>query len=137
MRLASSSTLGAVERDTALWLLAERAVLTRAICCELRGEVTYGGRRSRAALGHLVRWVQANFPEVTPHPAGGIDQMIVPDGCEATMREIQAGAQVGDALVMLCTADRPSEAAQDEASIRKHLTTYWIEHPDPIDIPWR
>ena len=58
MRLVSSSILGAVEEDRAVRLLAERAVLTRAICCELRDEnPDPGSGRSRTALGFLVEWI--------------------------------------------------------------------------------
>ena len=140
MRLVSSSIPGAVERDTALRLLTERAVLTQAVCSELRdGDTEYFGRRSRTALAHLLEWIQANLPEsvrIEPHAGDGLDQMIVPDGCQAIFREIHAGAQVGEALFMLFTADNSHDADEDRATIRECLTSYWREHPAPIAVEW-
>lgn len=142
MRLVGSSIPGAVDRDTALRLLAERAVLTRAICCELRDEnPNHSGRRSRSALAHLCEWIQTNLPEsqkqgLDAHAADGLDQMIVPDGCQAIFQEIHAGAQVADALAMSWTADNSRELDDDLQRIRKCLTTYWSEHPAPIAVEW-
>jgi hypothetical protein len=135
MRLVSSSILGAVEEDRAVRLLAERAVLTRAICCELRDEnPDPGSGRSRTALGFLVEWIRAKNlgPFTVSGVRDGLDQMVVPDGCQAIFREIEAGAQVGEALSMLSSADSPREWDGDVEKIRKCLTTYWREHPVAI-----
>ena len=90
LRLVESSGPGDVERDTAVRLLAERAVLTRAICRELEeASGKFAGRRPSIALTLLLQWIWQNFPEcvrVEPHPSDGIDRMIVPDGCEALSR---------------------------------------------------
>jgi hypothetical protein len=140
MRLVRSSIPGAVERDTALRLLAERAVLTRTVCCELRdADLQHADRRSQTALSLLLIWIQENLPEsvrVEPRPEDGLDQMIIPDGCQAVLREIRAGAHVGEALFMFLTADTSVQADQDRALIRERLTAYWREHPVQIAVAW-
>ena len=136
MRLIRSSVPGAVERDKAVRLLTERAVLTRMVCRELRdADIDSFDRRPRTALSFLLRWIHENMPDsvhVEPHSADGIDQMIVPDGYQDILEEIRAGAQVAEALFMLETADNSLQADGDRAIIRERLTAYWAKHPAPV-----
>ena len=138
MRLVRSSVPGAVERDQAIWLLAERAVLTRMVCCELR-DADIGGncRRPHVALSQLLRWINENlgkFVRIEARADDGIDQMVVPAGYEQLLVEIRAGAQVCRALFMLSTADTSAQAEGDRAVIRKRLAAYWLQHPLPVVI---
>ena len=110
MRLVQSSEPGAVERDNAIHLLTERAVLTRMVCFELLDIVHRRSvdRRVHTALSLLLAWVHENVPgsvRVEPHPADGINEMTIPAGYEKIVEEIRAGAQVGEALFMYYTAD--------------------------------
>jgi hypothetical protein len=153
MRLVGSSHPGDVERDAAVRLLAERAVLTRAVCRELvdAGD-RFAERRQCVALAFLLRWIAENLPESLrfqsaagslcqrePHPSDGIDRMVVPEGCDDLLQEIRDGAQVADALAMLLTADNSLQARGDEAVIRDRLAAYWARHgaavraPSPIE----
>jgi len=139
MRLAGSHNSDDVDRDTAVRLLAERAVLTRTLCRELL-DVSKGfaSRRPCVALSLLLGWVQQHLPQsvrVEPHPADGLDAMVVPDGCRDLFEEIRDGAQVGEAFFMLLTADTSSQARGDEAVIRDRLTAYWAAHPSPAYAP--
>ena len=70
-----------------------------------------------------------------PHASDGIDSMFVPDDCRELLREIQDGAQVGEALFMLLTADNSLQADGDQATIRKRLDDYWAKHPSPASAP--
>lgn len=149
MQLVESSHPGDVERDTAVRLLAERAVLTRTICREL--EESPGGfadRRPCVALGFLLHWIVEHLPESfqfraaagnvcqrEPRPSDGLDQMAVPAGCEVLLDEIRDGANVGDALAMLLTADTSTQASGDEAKIRERLSVYWAKHAIPVRAP--
>lgn len=63
MRLVGSSIPGAVERDAGIYLLAERAVLTRAVRHELQESDGFLSRRPLVALGLLLRWIQDKFPK--------------------------------------------------------------------------
>lgn len=142
MSLVGSSNPGDVERDTAVRLLAERAVLTRALCRELSESIGgFGSRRACVALSFLLRWIVENLPESfqfraaagnlcqrAPRASDGIDLMAVPAGCENLVQEIREGAQVGDALAMLLTADNPVQSTGDEAVIRERLAAYWASH---------
>lgn len=138
--LAESSQPGAVDRDRAIYLLTERAVLTRSICQELRDAASndFDGRRISVALGLLLRWVNENLPQsvrVEPHPSDGIDQMVVPEMCQELLQEIRAGAEVGEALFMLYTADTPSQARGDRERIKERLENYWAKHASPVYSP--
>jgi len=149
MRLVGSSYPGDVERDTAVRLLAERAVLTRAVCRELlEAGGGFADRRPLVALAFLLRWIQENLPESLliqpavggpyqrePYPGDGMDRMVVPDGCQDLLEEIRDGAQVAQALFMLMTADTPTQARGDEAVIRERLTAYWARHASPVRAP--
>ncbi len=149
MSLVESSHPGDVERDTAVRLLAERAILTRAVCRELaESGGRFGDRRPCIALSFLLRWIIENLPESfqfraaagnlcqrEPRASDGIDRMVVPHGCEGLLQEIHAGAQVGDALSMLLTADNSIQAAGDEAVIRARLTAYWANHGAALRAP--
>lgn len=138
MRLVRSSVPGAVERDQAIRLLAERAVLTRMVCCELRdADIGDNCRRPQIALFQLLRWINENlgkFVRIEARGDEGIDQMVVPAGCEQLVVEIRAGAQVCCALFMLFTADTSVQAEGDRAVIRKRLAAYWSLHPLPVAI---
>jgi hypothetical protein len=107
MRLVGSSTPGAVERDSALVLLVERAVLTRMLCTEAQDHFSKLSRRPDAAFGFLLGWIDRKFPNRSrgPYAADGIAEMVVPKGCEPLMEEIRAGAEVAKAYEMLQTAD--------------------------------
>ena len=138
-RLVNSSQPGAVERDHAVQLLAERAVLTRALCRELLdSDGRFNHRRPSIALSLLLQWVARNLPEsvrVEPHPADGIDSMVAPDDCQELLREIRDGAQVGEALFMLLTADNSLQADGDRAVIQKRLSAYWANHSSAAAAP--
>jgi len=138
--LVESSQPGAVDQDRAIYLITQRAVLTRSLCQELRDAASndYGGRRPGVALGLLLRWVTENMPEsvrVEPHPADGIDQMVVPEMCQELLQEIRDGAAVGEALFMLFTADTPTQARGDKERIAKQLESYWTKHANPVYSP--
>jgi hypothetical protein len=149
MRLVESSNPGDVDKDTAVQLLAERAVLTRAICQELRdGSGNYAERRPCVALGFLLRWIQTHLPESfrfrnaaggigerEPRPSDGIELMVVPEGCDDLLEEIRDGAPVGDGLAMLLTADNALQARGDEAVIRERLEAYWAKHAKTVRAP--
>jgi hypothetical protein len=149
MRLVESSNPGDVERDTAVRLLAERAVLTRAVCRELvECSGGYAERRPCVALFFLFRWIHENLPESLevhaaagnvylrePRASDGIDRMAVPPGCEELVQEIRDGAQVGDALAMLLSADTPSQVRGDETAISDRLTAYWAKHATAVRAP--
>jgi hypothetical protein len=149
MQLADSSHLGDIRRDTAVRLLAERAILTRALCRELAdSQGRFADRRPCAALGFVLRWIGENQPECLqyraaagnlctrePRPSDGLDRMVVPAGSESLLQEIRAGAAVGDALAMLLTADNAVQSSGDEAAIRDRLTAYWTLHAAPVRAP--
>jgi hypothetical protein len=137
MRLVESSEPGAVERDNAIHLLTERAVLTRMVCFELVDIVHRRSvdRRVHTALSLLSAWVHEKMPgsvRVEPHPADGINEMTIPAGYEKLVEEIRAGARVGEALFMYYTADTSYQADQDWASVQERLAQYWAEHRVPI-----
>ncbi|MCU1268367.1 MAG: hypothetical protein JWM21_4685 [Acidobacteria bacterium] len=138
-RLVNSSKPGEVERDHATRLLSERAVLTRMLCRELLdSNVQFNTRRSGTALSILLRWVGQNLPEsvrVEPHPSDGIDRMAVPDDCGELLREISDGAQVGEALFMLLTADNSLQADGDRTTLRRRLDAYWTNHASAAPAP--
>jgi hypothetical protein len=137
--LVKSSKPGEVERDHAVRLLTERAVLTRSLCRELLdSDDRFDARRPRAALSLLLQWVGQNLPasvRVEPHASGGIDSMVVPDNCQELLQEIRDGAQVGEALFMLLTADNSLQADGDQATLRKRLDNYWANHTSPVAAP--
>ena len=149
MRLVESSNPGDVDRDTAIHLLAQRAVLTRAVCRELsESSRGYADRRACVALSFLLRWIQENQPESfrflsaagtmgerEPRASDGIEDMVVPAGYEDLRSEIRSGARVGDALCMLMTADNPTQARGDEDEIRNGLASYWASHGTPVRAP--
>jgi hypothetical protein len=127
------------ERTTAVRLLAERAVLTRAVCRELldaNGELD--ACRPAMALNMLIDWVRRNLPgsfHGEPHPQDGLDQMMVPAGCEDLFLEVREGAEVCLHLAMLYWADTPSQALADKARIRDSLAAYWASHPSTVRAP--
>ena len=136
MRLVQSSEPGAVERDNAIHLLTERAVLTRMVCFKLLDVVhrRLVDRQIHTALSLLLA-VHENMPgsvRVEPHPADGINEMTIPAGYEKIVEEIRAGAQVGEALFMYYTADTTYRADQDWARVQERLAQYWAEHRVPI-----
>lgn len=137
--MVKSSKPGEVERDHAVRLLTERAVLTRSLCRELLdSEDRFDARRPRAALSLLLQWLGQNLPgsvRVEPHASDGIDIMVVPDDCRDLLREIEDGAQVGEALFMLMTADNSLQADGDQATLQKRLDDYWANHASPAPAP--
>jgi hypothetical protein len=138
MKLVSSSEPGAVERDAAIGLLVDRAILTRMVCVELRdGDVAFAHRRSRQALGQLLFWIgnhQREWMRGEPGADESIDQMRVPSGYEPLLEEIKAGAKVCNALFRLFTADNGLQAESDRAGITKYLASYWQHHPAPVRV---
>lgn len=126
---------GSVDRDNAIQLLGERAVLTRAVCLELReSQNELAGRRPCAALSLLCRWIMANCKEsvrVEPNCVDGIEAMAVPKGYEALLEEIREGSCVGDAFCMLLTADTPTQQQGDEQRLLDRLQAYFSKYPSP------
>ena len=140
MRLVASSETGAVDRDEALHLLTERALLTRTVCRELLdAQGSYGRRRPRTALLSLLIWVQENFPQsvvIEPHAGDGIDAMTVPEDCQELLQEIRDGANVCECLFMLTTADTSSDAEHDREHIHSALDRYWKNRGEVVNSPW-
>ena len=135
MKLVRSSVAGAVERDQAIRLLTERAVLTRMVCRELL-ESDLGGadRRPETALYQLLRWIndnQAAHIRVEAQADDGIDHMVVPDDYQDLVAEIRNGAQVCKALSLFMTADNQLQGDSDRALIRDRLAAYWERHHSP------
>ena len=128
-----------VDRDVILRRLAERAVLTRAMCRELldsKGQFT--SRRVATALGILLRWIHETLPEsvrIEARPGDGLDQMIVPHDYRELLEEIRDGALVGQKLFWLLTADSLLDFKTDESILRESLETYWAKHPSPASAP--
>jgi hypothetical protein len=98
-------------------------------------------RSANLLTGVRIQWVRENLPESfrirtaaggvserEPRASDGIDRMVVPAGCEDLLQEIRDGAQVGDALAMLLTADNSLQSQGDEAVLRDRLATYWANH---------
>lgn len=149
MSLIEPTALGGVDWGTAVRLLTERAVLTRAVCREItEAGDKFGEWRQCVALGLLFRWIEENLPEALryqaasgalcqrePRASDGIDRMVVPLGCEGVRQEIRDGAEVGDALRMLLTADTPLQARGDEAVVREKLAAYWAKHGTAVRAP--
>ena len=124
-------------RDKALHLLTERAVLTRAVCRELKDSGgNFYGRRPGAAFALPVQWVQLTFSESNA-PLYGLDAMVVPEDCEDLLREIRDGAEVCKALGMLFTADHTWEAESDSKAIAERLDAYWEAHGQIVTPPGR
>jgi hypothetical protein len=149
MSLVESSNPGDVNHDAAVRLLAERAVLTRAICRELleAGE-KLAGRRPLMAMSLLLRWIVETMPECLefraaagnvrqrePRPSAGLEEMVVPPGCEALLQELRAGADVGETLWLLSTADNMAQQRGDEARLRELLAAYWDRHGTAVSAP--
>ena len=138
-RLVNYSKPSEVERQQAVRLLAERAVLTRAICRELlESDGQFSDRRSSTALSLLLQWIAHNLPQsvrIEPHPSDGIDSMAVPADCSEVLREIRDGALVGEALFMLSTADNSLQADGDRARLRTRLDAYWTNHASAAPAP--
>jgi hypothetical protein len=138
MKLVHSSEAGAVERDAAIGMLVDRAVLTRMVCIELRdGDGGFAHRRSRRALYQLLHWIthhQAAWVHGEPGAGDGIDHMVVPDGYQPLLEEIKAGAKVCYALFRLFTADTGLQAESDRTAIKKQLDSYWQNHVMPVSV---
>lgn len=133
MRMVRSSVPGATDRDHAIRLLTERAVLTRMVCRELKdGDGLGNDLRPQTALFILSRWIGDNLPDsvqVEPCPDDGIDQMSVPDGYAELVAQMKSGAQVGKALFMLLTADNRIQHESDHENLKRALAAYWAKHP--------
>jgi hypothetical protein len=134
MRLVQSSIRGAVERDQAIHLLTERAVLTRMVCSELLDELGSDSRRlptSQTSLFKLLQWVRQNLPDCVqgePYLADGINQMAVPEGCDKLVEEIRSGAQVAQALALYLFCDSYAHRGRNPDL----LTSYWKQHGAPV-----
>lgn len=122
-----------MERDRAIRLLTERAVLTRMVCRELKeGDVLGHDLRSQTALFLMLRWIGDNLPESVrgePRAEDGIDRMMVPDGCAEVAFEIISGAQVGSAMFILLTADNTIQADEHLKNLERALSVCWTKHP--------
>jgi hypothetical protein len=131
-RLVNSSNPEDVDRDKAVNLLTQRAILTRAVCRELLdADTSFNDRRPQTSLVLLLQWIARNLPESVrfePHPSDGIDSMVVPDTCRELLQEIRDGAEVCEALFMLLTADNRIQADNDQAIIQNKLDRYWANH---------
>jgi hypothetical protein len=140
MRLVASSNPDDVDRDHTLHLLTERAELTRAVCRELldSGGV-FNGMRPLTALALLSRWVKDTFPETEPlglTATDGLYEMVVPEGCEDMLREIQDGAEVCERLIMFNYGDL-CDVESDREAIAKSLDAYWKAHAQIVHTPER
>jgi hypothetical protein len=95
-------------------------------------------RRPQAALYLLLRWIAENQSEHLrgePRANDGLDHMVVPEGYEKVVPELELGARVCHALFMLFTADNEIQAADDRAMIQTSLAAYWEQHPRPVPMP--
>lgn len=138
-RLVNSSNPGDVDRDKAINLLTQRAILTRAVCHELLdSDSNFGDQRPQTALVLLLQWIAQHMPESVrfePHASDGIDHMVVPDDCQDLLQEIRDGAEVCEALFMLLTADNRIQADNDRAMIQDKLDRYWANHRSFASLP--
>lgn len=134
MRLVASSVPDEVDRFEAIDLLVQRAVLTRLVCRELldRTEGKFSRWRTGSALGFLMQWINA-LPDSDQYQgaSAGIDSMTVPGDCLHLVAEIRDGARVCDALVMLQSADTPSDVMNDMMCLEKELEKFWRKHSSP------
>ena len=116
MRIIESSIPGLVDKDRAMWLLAERAVLTSSVCNEEAARTDLYDRRPLAALDLLNSWIHENSGEKV-----GLHEMVVPEGAEPLMREILIGEKVCAALHMSRTADHLFEFVSDMEKVKLAL----------------
>jgi len=116
MRIIESSVPGLVEKDRAMWLLAERAVLTSSVCNEEEARTGLYDRRPLAALRLLDQWIFDNYGKTD-----GLHKMAVPDGAEHLMQEILIGEKVCAALRMSRTADHLYEFVSDMEKVKLTL----------------
>jgi hypothetical protein len=133
-RVVQSSVPGAVELDKALWLLTDRALMTRLVCHEVDQVSSRVGRRPIAALEMLLKWVAQTYPDsvwVEPHARDALELMVVPEGAEELYEEIVDGAEVCEVLFMACTAETPTALAHDLRRLREAANQYWMDHPHP------
>jgi hypothetical protein len=141
VKLVHSSVPGAVERDQAIRLLTERAVLTRMVCRELfETNPDHFDRRPLVALHHLLGWIATHYPDSLrgePHAADGLDGIEIPKGLEALFQEIKAGAKVCEAFFMLTTADNDIQYTSDRVHLSARLESYWQSHPTPVPVAYR
>lgn len=115
-------------------LLAERAVLTRAVCRELReGHDPYYGR-PYAAVRVVQRWLKDNYDYSMPtyNPSEIAE---APADCKNLMEEIQDGQRICNALSVYGTADSAEEHARDGSHLREALEEYWLKHPNAVQSP--
>jgi hypothetical protein len=109
------------------------------MCRELADSDLRGSdRRPHTALFLLLRWIgkhQSEYVRIEPCASDGLAHMVVPDGYEDLISEIEAGAQVCNALFMLYTADSAPQADHDRAVMETHLAAYWERCAHPVPIP--
>ena len=132
MRLVSSSVPGAVERDAALRLLSERAVLTRMLCRELfQVKGRFADRRAYTALSILLNWIAEKFPgSQWLRPTDGLDQMPLLEDARSLLAEIKAGTQVADAYFLKMNCDL------GDKELLECLESYWAKHAVAVRPPW-
>jgi enoyl reductase-like protein len=95
--------------------------------------------RPLTALALLSRWVKCTFPETEPIGLAArewLDDMVVPEGCEDMLREIQDGAEVCDRLIMSNYGDL-CDVESDREAIAKSLDAYWKAHAQIVHTPER
>ena len=119
-----SSEPGEVDRDTAMWLLQSRAVLTSAVCNELEYAVDVFDRRPLIALGLLRVWIRDELGFEHGGPSDGLSEMVVPEAGRMLMAEIAYGAKVCDCLGMLRTADNEDEVKSDAAELSTAMSQW-------------
>lgn len=138
MKLVRSSELGAVERDHAIALLTERAVLTRTVCREIaESDIGRYDRRPITALHQLLKWVfdtQGSYVRGEPRADDGLKSMVVPKGFEALFSEIESGADVCNALFMLTTADTRLQLISDRERLTNRLAAYLEKYAAPCPV---
>ena len=136
-RLIDSSDPGAVEREQALNVLAERAVLATAVCREfLAAGPTYLTRRCNAAYGLYRSWLaqhDLNLLSDGYRDVRGIrEQMQIPEGdpeADKLADEIEVADRVSGGYERLNTADTRSEFQGDQENLTVALQSWqsWEE----------
>jgi hypothetical protein len=117
-RLVDASDPNRVKRENVHWILAERVILTNAVCFELEANKARGGNylgtRTSAALSMLTKWVRENYPSdrLEVNLGEGLDEFELADDDDAArimLIEIESGLSVCRSLAQLWTADKFDE----------------------------
>ena len=112
----------------ALDLLLQRAVLTRAVCQEVReGTTDPYYVRAKTVLGLLEHWLEENegYSLASYNP---VEIATAASDYKKLTQEIQDGQDVCQALSLHGTADTQTEARSDDAYLREALNKYWSKH---------